>query len=344
MLHDRFIQLVTKSLANTTTVAEEYELRQLLLQPDYRQRYEILKKFWSGDAFTSPDTEGALQHIMANLASSEAPRVRTAEKNRRVKWAAFSMATLALLAGIAWWSLRVPPSNTERNVAVTNSDTSSVIEKQNLKGTRSVIALADGSKVWLNADSRLKYPAIFTGNTREIELSGEAFFEVTKNPQKPFIINLANGTVKVLGTSFNIKAYPGENKIETSVATGRVAFVPKIVKGRKGSDTTFLTKNLKAVYSIESGVVTTIKTSSALDKAWTDGKLIFYANSMEEIGLALERSFGKEVVINDDEIRQYRLTGSFENNSVEEILYYLSKTKPFTYRITESQIIISLVR
>ena len=183
----------------------------------------------------------------------------------------------------------------------------------------------------------------FTGNTREIELTGEAFFEVTKNPQKPFIIHLTNGTVRVLGTSFNIKAYSGENKIETSVTTGRVAFIPT-TKNQKHSDSTIITPNQKAIYSLQNNVVKTVATSSAEDKAWTDGKLIFRSTGMDEIAVALERYFGKQVVINNDEIKAYHLTGSFENNTAEEILYYLSKTKPFTYKITETQIILSLVR
>ena len=113
-------------------------------------------------------------------------------------------------------------------------------QKQNAKGVKSTIELADGSKIWLNADSKVQYPALFNGSTREVYLNGEAFFDIAKNPSKPFIIHLSNGTVRVLGTSFNIKAYDNEPVVETSVATGKVAFIPKL-KNNQRADTVFLT-------------------------------------------------------------------------------------------------------
>lgn len=222
----------------------------------------------------------------------------------------------------------------------TENSIDGLVQKLNGKGVKSTIALADGSKVWLNADSKIQYPARFTGNTREVFLNGEAFFDIEKNPEKPFIIHLTNGTIRVLGTSFNVKAYDGETIVETSVATGKVAFIPKLRNSAK-ADTIFLTPNNKVVYELNTEHATTASTVSDDDKAWIEGKLIFRSMLFDDIAIALERNFGKKVVFNDTTIRNYRLTGSFENNTLQEILYYLSKTKSFQYTISDDEILIS---
>lgn len=342
MFPNRFIELVSKQLSSVLTAEEERELHVFLADPDLFAQYEHLKKFWIQKEDTPlPNVDAALQTVLNTINAEEEVAPPPAKKKRPV-WALASL--LIAGASIAAFVLL------NNNAIVTGKPTAqnelpkpekSWVEKQNAKGTRSVITLVDGSKVWLNADSRLQYPATFEGNTREVALSGEAFFDVAKNKAKPFIIHLKNGTVRVLGTSFNIKAYDSDAYVETSVATGKVAFIPK---NAGKSDTTFLTHNRKAVYFLKTGMVRTISTLSNMDKAWTEGKLIFTNTSMDEIAATLERYFGKQVVINDEQLRSYRLTGSFENNSAEEILYYLSKTKPFTYRISESQIILSAVQ
>ncbi|RYF98834.1 MAG: FecR family protein, partial [Chitinophagaceae bacterium] len=186
----------------------------------------------------------------------------------------------------------------------------------------------------------VQYPASFSGNTREVYLNGEAFFDIAKNPSKPFIIHLSNGTVRVLGTSFNIKAYDNEPVVETSVATGKVAFIPKL-KNRQRPDTVFLTPNNKVVYRINEEKITTQTTISAEDKGWTEGKMVFRSTLFRDIAKELERNFGKRVVFRDAEVGNFRLTGSFQNDPLADILFYLSKSKSFTYTITDEEIAIS---
>jgi transmembrane sensor len=144
----------------------------------------------------------------------------------------------------------------------------------------------------------------------------------------------------VLGTSFNIKAYDNEPVVETSVATGKVAFIPRLKNNRK-ADTVFLTPNNKVVYRLDEEKIITAATVSSEDKAWTEGKMIFRSMSFEEIAVELERNFGKKVLFRNEEARNYRLTGSFQNNSLAEILFYLSKTKAFSYTISDEEIVIS---
>ena len=338
MTPQRFIELSSKKLSGSITPVEAAELDVWLQDEKLALRFQQLKKFWDeGKAVQLPDTDAAWAHLSSQTGYAQPLPVR-----RTRRWMPLSIAAAVIVAVSGWLLIRYQAPAAPQ-VAAEPAAEKALIEKQNGKGVRSVIVLADGSKVWLNADSKLQYPKTFEGHNREVVLSGEAFFDVTRNPQKPFIIHLSAGKVQVLGTSFNIKAYPGTQKVETSVVTGKVAFIPA-AGPNKAADTVLLTPNQKAVQSLATGTVTTIPTLSREDRAWTEGRLVFKDASMREITAELERYFGKEVVVLDEAIYEYHLTGSFQNNSAEEILYYLSKTKPFTYKVTETQMILSLVR
>jgi ferric-dicitrate binding protein FerR (iron transport regulator) len=328
MNQEEFSFLVTRKLSGE---ASDEELRQLermiATENEYAARYNYMLQYWNvHENGNNGDVESSLNKLLARM---DAPVV-SITKRKSYRWiAAASIA--AILAGVtAVFFFKTNNTLTSDNIAL--------VEKTNSKGTKSVLELSDGTKIWLNADSKLQYPDVFNGKTREVTLNGEAFFDVAKNAAKPFIINLSSGTVKVLGTSFNIRAYDNENRMETSVATGKVAFIPRYHNPKKKQDTLFITpdKKLKYIYAAEELV---IQPSSALeDKAWTEGKLIFKSMSWEEIALELERNFGKKIVFVDEEIKQYKLTGSFQDNSLDEILYYLAKTADFTYEIRDHDV------
>src|SRR5690606_20265047 len=115
--------------------------------------------------------------------------------------------------------------------------------------------------------------------------------------------------------------YDDENKVETSVATGKVAFIPRYQDPEKKQDTLFITpdRKLKYIYAAEELVIQ--PSSATEDKAWIEGRLIFKSMSWEDIALELERNFGKKIIFEDEEIKKYKLTGSFQDNSLDEILY-----------------------
>lgn len=346
MNNERFLELMTKKTAGEATETELNELESLL-QADktLAERYTILNKYLAESSYNvSADKDAALQKTLARLTEStveETNREETApvitihsmQKRRLPVWKRASIAAAVLIIAVSVVFIK------KNNEAAQMGDR--LVEKQNAKGIKSTIVLTDGSKIWLNADSKISYPEVFNGNTREVTLDGEAFFDVAKNPSKPFIIHLANGTVRVLGTSFNIRAYASEKMVETSVATGKVAFIPKYTRTEKKQDTIFLTPENKVRFSLVKNEVTTQPTISADDKAWTEGKMIFRSMLFKDIAAELERSFGKQVLFKDEAIAAYRLTGSFQNNTLAEILYYLSKTKTFSYTISDEQIIIS---
>ena len=353
MVQNRFVYLISHKFSGDITPEEGQELKNLL-EDDVllQEKYTAFQRMRTEpDKDQQPDVEKALQKVWEQIQKDKGKHTVNSNVVSRwnrsfiIRFTGIAAAIIIVIfgSGAMYLSLERKTENENTAAAILHTTTANLLEKQNTKGIRSSIVLSDGSKIWLNADSKLEYPNVFEGKTREVYLSGEAFFEVAKNPTRPFIIHLDNGTVRVLGTSFNIKAYRGSNIVETSVSTGRVAFIPKKKSTFKPADTTFLTHDVKAIYSIKTGEIKTLTTVSNDDKAWTEGRLVFKALTFGDIAIELERTFGKKVVFADEEIKQYRLTGSFENNSLDEILYYLSLSKPFTYRISDEEIIIGKV-
>lgn len=341
MDNNHFLLLVSKKLSGEATESEFTELESIIATNNsFAQQYKLLNQFWAEESnINQALAEDGLEKVLRqlNLPSQALLKyVEFQDKRKPGRWLIASLSAAAIIAVIVATVLFFTSPNPIRS---SPAELSKLEKKQNSKGTKSIIELSDGSKVWLNADSKIQYPPLFAGNTREIYLDGEAFFEVAKNAYKPFIIHLANGTVKVIGTSFNVRAYNNEKVVETSVATGKVAFIPKY-KSNKQQDTLFITPNNKVSYHYTDEQIAVAPTIVTEDKAWTEGKLIFKAIALLDITTELERSFGKKAVFLDDEAKGFLLTGSFQNNSLEEIMFYLSlsKTKKIYYKITNNEL------
>jgi ferric-dicitrate binding protein FerR (iron transport regulator) len=336
MTNSRQIELLSRKLAGAATPEELRELQVLLAaDAEAAERQKILQQFWIRQEDESGvSVEENLQKVLANLGLPGVPGLPglpVGGKKIGFPWLRVAAAAVVILligAAMFW--------RQEKATAF-----AALTEKHNVKGTRSIIQLADGSKVWLNADSKMKYPELFRGGTRDVYLNGEAFFDVAKDPEHPFIIHLANGTVRVLGTSFNVRAYDNESTVETSVATGRVAFIPKYRHSGKRQDTVYLSPDHKARYLFNREELTTATTIAQDDKAWTEGRLIFRSETMEDIATELERNFGIRVVFVDEGPKSFVFTGSFGNNTLEEIMFYLSRTKNFSYKISGSELLIA---
>lgn len=341
-----FITLVTKKLAGEATPQELQELDALLQANEHlRERYTILQQYFAETAQrSSSNVDQALQRTLARIQPTAAPapvvtpsKKRSALK-RSIYIGASAAAAIVLLLGVSLLFRRQQPTE---QLAAAQADTSKWQNRQNGKATKAILELTDGSKIWLNADSKLTYPEVFAGASREVYLEGEAFFEVANNETKPFIIHLHKGTIKVLGTSFNIRAYENE-PVQTSVTTGKVAFIPKYDEGsNQQPDTILITPDVKVTFSQQTGNIVKETTTSADDKAWTEGRLVFRNATLESIAMELERNFGKKVKFNAEAPKQYRLTGSFQHNSLQEIMFYLARSRSFHYEITDSTLTIN---
>lgn len=338
---ERITRLIAARLAGEATEAELRELEVLLSQsPSLHSQSQLLQRYFTdAPVHSSVGTEQALERVLDRIRTAES-ETSPASSGRRGAWKWWSAAAaIVVLIGGAWllWAPALSPSGITAFHPAT--DTARWLHRQNGKAIRAALELADGSKIWLNADSKLSYPEQFGPRSREVFLTGEAFFQVSSNPGKPFIVHLNKGTIRVIGTSFNVRAYDNE-PVKTSVSTGKVAFIPKYADARR-PDTFYITPDEKVTWHDNEARPEKAITSGEEDRAWTDGGLVFRDASLEDICRELERTFGKKVHFGSDAPRHFRMTGAFRNNSLTEILFYLSKSKNFRYTITDSTLLIS---
>ncbi len=192
-------------------------------------------------------------------------------------------------------------------------------------GIRSQITLPDGSNVWLNAESTIRFKVPFDEQSRDVELSGEAFFDVHKNPEQPFNVKSGNLQVKVLGTQFNYKSFDNEPQAEVVLEEGSVSLT---TPGSRTAKEVLLKPGERAVFDKVSAKTTI--TTERIDKytAWHNGKLVFDETLMPDVATQLGRWYGIEVMIEDPAISNYRITTTFENESLHQVLELLQLSSP----------------
>lgn len=199
-------------------------------------------------------------------------------------------------------------------------------------GTRSRFNLPDGSSGWLNSDSYLKYPVRFNGN-RQVELNGEAFFDVAKKKSSPFFV-LAEGGIRVeaLGTEFNVMAYPDCPRIEVSLEEGSVKVT------RSGTDLKqTLVPDQRLVFSKSESKVVINSGDNSYFTSWKDGYLVFRNVSLQEVADRLARWYNSEIIIEDDMLKEVPFRATFRNESLERVLSLLAISTPISYQIIESK-------
>ncbi|SMO57623.1 FecR family protein [Saccharicrinis carchari] len=212
-----------------------------------------------------------------------------------------------------------------------------VIEVQ--RGNRASVTLSDGTKVWLNSESKLSYPQNFAKDTRLVLLEGEGFFDVTKNTNHPFVVHSDELEVKVLGTKFNFKAYPKEAS-RVFLKEGKVE-----VASRNGGDgqneRMILYPNDIISYSNVNGFATIQATNAVATENWISGELVFIDETLEEIVKNLERQYDVQIVIRDAALKTERYNSRAQAGvTLNQMLDLLKRTGEFDYEIQNNQVIL----
>jgi len=197
-------------------------------------------------------------------------------------------------------------------------------------GSQTVVQLSDGTEVNLNYASRIKYPRNFNGNTREITLIGEAYFDVAHNPDKPFIVKTGAINVKAVGTEFNVRAYPADNDISTTLVEGKV-IIEKVFPDHKTSPINTMMPGQNVTYNLnsENAVSTEVNINKYI--AWKDGKMVFDNTPITEVAKELSRKFNVDIEI-ADEISELTYTVTFVNDPLFLILDLMTETTPISYK------------
>ncbi|MGE4587048.1 MAG: FecR family protein [Mangrovibacterium sp.] len=199
-------------------------------------------------------------------------------------------------------------------------------------GVQSLVKLADGSRVFLNHGSSIRYPVSFSGKHREVILSGEGYFQIAHDPERPFSVRAGKLRVEALGTSFNIMAYPDEDIVETTLVEGRV-----LVKSTGGKG---ILKPIGILYpnqhlSYNANTSQYSRTEEDIEKyvAWKEGKLIFRNESIIHIAGKLSRWYNVEFEFKDHESMAYTYTATFKGETLSHILELLAMATPIRYEI-----------
>jgi ferric-dicitrate binding protein FerR (iron transport regulator) len=191
--------------------------------------------------------------------------------------------------------------------------------------------LSDGTEVHLNYGSSIKYPRTFNGDTREITLSGEGYFDVAHNPDKPFIVKTKKLNIKALGTSFNVMAYPDNDRVATTLVEGKVVLEhPDANEGTKPIGS--MVPGQHADYHIHTGNISSTIGNIKKYIAWKDGLLVFDNSGIKEVADRLERMFNVDIEI-ADEIIDYTYTVTFVDEPLFQILELISHATPVTYKM-----------
>ncbi len=199
-------------------------------------------------------------------------------------------------------------------------------------GSRSEIQLADGTVVFLNYGSKLKYPQKFLGKTRTVVLSGEAYFKVAHNPQTPFLVKTSKLTITALGTEFNVLAYPEEKVFETTLVNGKVK-VGKTEQSGRIRDLETMTPGQHFTYNHTTGKVSNVPENIEKYISWKDGKMIFKDESIVNIANKLGRWYNVDFVFADKESMEHTYTATFVDENLYQILDLLELATPIEYKI-----------
>ena len=282
-----------------------------------------------------------LENIKSQIARDEMSVSRRVSEKLPVKASMFSFAILKRIAAVLVIGFGIGFFFYNQNKTPRVLTQQSVEETPQPKVLPSVIFLSDGSKVKLKEGSKLIYPTTFVGQTREVTLIGEAFFDIARDEQKPFLIHAGNITTRVLGTSFNIKAYAEEESSEVSVVSGKVS-VSVNGEGNGNAKEVILAPNQKAVYSKNEKVLvqreSTEKMQTETEKR---AKLVFNETSLEEIVDVLNAYYDVNIRLENQKMNGCLITAELTDEPVEVSLTIITKAIGAEYKISEDEIIVS---
>jgi len=356
---ERFWLLVSLKLSGEATPEETHELASLLRDhPEWGLRMEQMANLWrqkSAESGKEATFNRHLQRLSTHLSNPvlqyeqapEPPAPKIGHLPRRLISAA---AAAALIGAILLIILQTHHKSTPAegfNTVTTRA------------ASRSKLQLPDGTLVWLNADSKLTYKVFDQNPTREVQLVGEAYFDVAKDKNRPFILHTQTIDIRVLGTAFNVQCYGNERNTETSLFQGSVEVTLKDLPDKKiilhPSEKLTVHNNEMAVSDIKTKEadpddepVMTLgkvhyqqKDSTYIESLWTKNQLAFDDRSLEEVAKQIERWYGVHITITSEKLKTTRFSGVFEDETLAQVMEALKLIGDFHYTIHKNEVTIT---
>ena len=270
-----------------------------------------------------------------------------------LKLAASWLLIFGLGSAVTWW-ISHRPAETITTIA---ANTNKTIEISTPLGARSMIKMPDNTQIWLNAGTTITYNQDYGKQTRTLYLNGEAYFKVAKDSLHPFIVNTQGIAVRALGTRFNVKAYPEEKTISATLEEGKidvrilsmadknekVLLKPKdkLIYHKETKETEKYTKALKIWSNLKNqhtklkdvNVLSNVRTE--LYTSWKDPRWMIDREPLTTLAPMLERRFNLKIIFNDEQLKKYKLTGTIDNETIDQILNALRLTAPLIIKSTK---------
>ena len=283
--------------------------------------------YWAGKRNPMAEhkqTKQAELRLDKRLEKEKAAQQSVKKIRHLMKYAAVIAVVLLTGSGLGYWIYRY--------------DHSSEMLTAHADDTVQLVTLPDGTKVWLNQSTTLSYPREFTGNERNVYLEGEAYFEVTKNHQKPFIVENESMSVTVLGTTFNFKCSKNCRLVEASLIEGEIK-----VKGHNEEGMIILSPGQKAELNKTTGRLLVKEANTRLDAVWYNGLIPFEKADIFTIAKTLERFYSIKIIFSPDFKSDKTYSGVLKKkDTIDSVLKSLNNVIPFSYRAIGDSLFISL--
>ncbi len=319
-------KILGKAKAHESVNADKQEMFAIFHQPE--KEFELKEVLFDEleempvDETDIPDLRNLYSKIWSKIEQEN-----QTSKNLRITWQGVLKVAAVLIIGIVTGILVMFESKkTENQFYVAAAPKGSVAE----------VILPDSTVIFLNTGSQIRYNMDGADNQREVFLTGEAWFDVAKNPEKPFVVHTAFYDVNVTGTIFNVKAYESDNMIATTLEEGVVSI--HATGGFKLAEDVVLKPGEQATLNKNSKEFTIKKVNTKWYTSWKDNKLIFINTSLKELVVLLERRYGVEIEVVNSNILDLHFDGTIKNESIIEILNIMKTTLPIDYKITGQQI------
>lgn len=325
-------EIIIRYLDGSASPEEKKELLQWLKRSEKNWgEFNETRDLWlSCDVALSNDTdlEIALGRLRNRIANNQAPIKK--QRKTLIGWYQ-TVAIILVLLGMGYWlTIQTPdPIPTEKEIYIQN-------QLVTAKGSKGKFILPDSSVVWLNTDSKLIYPEKFDDDKRVVRLEGEGYFEVAENSKRPFIVQSGDLAIEVLGTSFDIAAYPFQNKIDVVLLNGSVK-----IMGKTFTKEVLLKPNQILEYRKEDGTANLRETKAHLHADWIKERLIFDNTSLADIIISMEGWYNISIQCPRSLAEKTRMTFTVRGENVEEIFKAMSLITPIRYSIENDKVTIN---
>lgn len=328
MTDQRFTELLGKQLAGEISPDESVELKSILADNEaLRTEYKQLQNYFESETAEEENIDVVFDRIKTQIQVPDESVLKVTKNKGYSVWLKIAAVVAIVLAGILVYN---------REAIFFNKTDQLTLEQAQTRATEiKTIVLPDGSTVKMNSGSSLKYPDHFTADTRDVYLSGEAFFDVKKDPEHPFIVHTEQLAVKVLGTAFDVKAYQNDAFTETTLIRGKVSISLK----NNTAQTYILKPNDKFTLAGSKASMSQLThfsgtgTDKVMETAWTNHELIYKNNRFDEIARLFERWYDVKITFKEADLKTVKFTGHVDKETIAEALNVLKLIENFNYSI-----------